>query len=198
MWQIRNDLNFKKNKNKNNKIYKTALPSAQRRSSLAWLKKVKLPELFVWWISLVTPLTEGCAQSFDSSGTLPPPYGSQQVLIRFHPSANAARNDSGSCAPMRTLPTAQKNKKTKNKTKKQNKTQQHKNNNHRNQKRRIRGVSAHVSHETQSVRGWNRGITHFDMKSPPISAQSPRCSNSHWLCNWVCRTDLFVQIFICF
>lgn len=64
----------------------------ERRSWFVRLKKVKLPELFVWWISLVTPLTEGCAQSFDSSGTLlPPPYGSQQVLIRFLPSTKKKR-----------------------------------------------------------------------------------------------------------
>lgn len=49
------------------------------------------------------------------------------------------------------------------------KTKKQKNNNHRNQKRRIREVRAHVSHETQSVRGWNRGITHFDMKSPQLA-----------------------------
>lgn len=69
MWQIDND-------------FKNRLPGVDTSTSFREAKKkVNLSELFVWWISLVTPLTEDwrlCA-TFDSSGTLPPPYGSQQV-----------------------------------------------------------------------------------------------------------------------
>lgn len=50
--------------------------------------------------------TEASAQYLTAPGTQPPPYGSQQVLSPFLPTANVARNDSDSCAVGRA--TAQK------------------------------------------------------------------------------------------
>lgn len=141
-----------------------------------------LPELFVWWISLVTPLTEGCAQSFDSSGTLllPPPYGSQQVLIRFLPSAkNVARNDSGSRASLRTLRCSQRKivkVRRRHKTEATNK------------------ACARLTRKRRSCQVWNQGITHFDTKSTPLHTPPPQLvqrknawrRNSHWSGELIC------------
>lgn len=97
MWQIRND--FKKN-----------LPVTETRTSFARLREVNLLSCLSDGLDrLVHCLKpEAWRAIFDSSGTLPPPYGSQQVLSPFLPSANVARNDSDSCAVMRALATAQK------------------------------------------------------------------------------------------
>lgn len=82
-------IEFSKAMWQNDHDFKNRLPGAETKSSFARLKKVNLPSCLsdglVWLLHWLKDWRL-CAM-FDSFGTLPPPYGSQQVLTRFLPSA---------------------------------------------------------------------------------------------------------------